>query len=121
MKLLKPKTGYWVFGGGNVNTVTTLVEVRWLEFRTGVRFPSSPPRKAACRFIAGGFTFYDNTLYNTFSFNSFANKSPMAAAVCSESLSSACPYCPKVSMLRECPTSDFMVPSGRYFAMETNV
>lgn len=43
MKLLKPKTGYWVFGGGNVNTVTTLVEVRWLEFRTGVRFPSSPP------------------------------------------------------------------------------
>ena len=33
MKLLKPKTGYWVFGGGNVNTVTTLVEVRWLEFR----------------------------------------------------------------------------------------
>ena len=42
MKLLKPKTGYWVFGGGNVNTVTTLVEVRWLEFRTGVRFPSSP-------------------------------------------------------------------------------
>jgi hypothetical protein len=22
-------------------------------------------------------------------------------------------------MLRECPTSDFMVPSGRYFAMET--
>ena len=39
MKLLKPKTGYWVFGGGNVNTVTTLVEVRWLEFRTGVRFP----------------------------------------------------------------------------------
>lgn len=81
----------------------------------------APPRKAACRFIAGGFTFYDNTLYNTFSFNSFANKSPMAAAVCSESLSSACPYCPKVSMLRECPTSDFMVPSGRYFAMETNV
>lgn len=80
-----------------------------------------PPRKAACRFIAGGFTFYDNTLYNTFLFNSFANKSPMAAAVCSESLSSACPYCPKVSMLRECPTSDFMVPSGRYFAMETNV
>ena len=31
MKLLKPKTGYWVFGGGNVNTVTTLVEVRWLD------------------------------------------------------------------------------------------
>ena len=45
MKLLKPKTGYWVFGGGNVNTVTTLVEVRWLEFRTGVRFPSSPPKR----------------------------------------------------------------------------
>ena len=86
-----------------------------------VESSSPPPRKAACRFIAGGFTFYDNTLYNTFSFNSFANKSPMAAAVCSESLSSACPYCPKVSMLRECPTSDFMVPSGRYFAMETNV
>ena len=43
MKLLKPKTGYWVFGRGNVNTVTTLVEVRWLEFRTGVRFPSAPP------------------------------------------------------------------------------
>ena len=57
MKLLKPKTGYWVFGGGNVNTVTTLVEVRWLEFRTGVRFPSSPPndtesnRAFRCRFL----------------------------------------------------------------------
>ena len=36
MKLLKPKTGYWVFGRGNVNTVTTLVEVRWLEFRQGL-------------------------------------------------------------------------------------
>ena len=43
MKLLKPKTRFRVFGGGNVKTGTTLVEGRWTEFRTGVRFPSSPP------------------------------------------------------------------------------
>ncbi len=42
MKLLKSKTCSRVFGGGNVKTGTTLVEVQWLGFRTGVRFPSPP-------------------------------------------------------------------------------
>ena len=42
MKLLKSAARCRASDGGNVKTAATLVEVQWLEFRTGVRFPSSP-------------------------------------------------------------------------------
>ncbi len=42
MKLLKPLGCLFPGGGGNVKEKTTLVEVQGIDFRTGVRLPSSP-------------------------------------------------------------------------------
>ena len=103
----------------------------WMDFRTGVQFPSpppiTPPQQMAClcgllRFFFcyfSGLTLFWPWISELL--NKFVNLSCSNWAVKVLSPCTSCPYTPKVSMLREWPPTAFTSPSGRVCRIDMEV